>query len=56
MMMMMLFYPRKIFKLKFGQHLVSNRWNVAFVVVVVVIDDVHIVIFVDPRNLPLKFG
>ena len=47
------------FHLKLGQNQDSNRWNVAVVVVsVVVVDDIHVVIVVavDPSNLPLKFG
>ena len=43
--------------------MVSNRWNVAFVVVVVVVmvvvvvvHVVAVIVVVDPTNLPLKFG
>ena len=32
--------------LKFGQNWVGNRWNVAFVVV-------HVILVIDPTNLPL---
>ena len=60
---LLLFYPRN-FPLKFFQHRVSNRWNVAFVVLVVVVIFVvlvvlHVVVLVvnvDPTNHPLKFG
>ena len=52
------FYPRSL-SLKFGQKWVSNRGNVTFVVVVVAvvdINDVVVIVVVDPTNLPLKFG
>ena len=48
-----MFYPRNL-PIKFGQNWVSNRLNVAFVVLVTVV--VHVVVvailvLVDPRNL-----
>ena len=60
MMLVFLFYPRNL-PLKFGQSRVSNRLNVAFVlvVIIVVVVMVHIVVLivvVDFTNLPLKFG
>ena len=42
-----------------GQNWVSNRRNVAFVIVdivIVVVVDIDIVVVVDLQNLPLKFG
>ena len=53
---LLLFFPRNL-PIKFGQNWVSNRLNVAFVVLVIVV--VHVVVVmvvVDPTNLPLKFG
>ena len=55
---LLLLYPNN-FGLKFVQNQVSNGWNVVVVNVVdvvFVVVDVAIVIVVDPRNQPLKFG
>ena len=55
------FFP-ETFHGKFGQNRVSNRLNVAFVVLVIVVafvvavHDVVVIVVVDPTNLPLKFG
>ena len=51
------FYPRNL-PLKFGQNRDSNRLNVAFVVLVIVVavHDVVVIVVVDPTNLSLKFG
>ena len=38
---------------------INVRWNIAFVVVVIVVGDVVVIVVhvvVDPTNLPLKFG
>ena len=44
--------------MKFGQNRVHNRWNVAFVdivvILVVVVHVVFVIVVVDPRNPPLR--
>ena len=52
MMLMLLLFIQNTFHLKIGPNWVSNRSNLAFIVVVVFVD-VHVVV-VDSRNLPLK--
>ena len=46
--------------MKFGQNRVHNRWNVAFVdivvILVVVVHVVFVIVVVDPRNPPLNIG
>ena len=61
LLILLWFYPRNL-PLKFVQNPVSNRLNIALVVVVDVVDVVVIIVVVvvhvvvDPTNLPLKFG